>query len=543
MIGRARDMLRRFLPVLALWALFAPAASLAQTAPLIIDQGRVDRAPPGSAPADIPAPSRAAIQPTVGAFTPFVMTRLEVNGSSLPRVVLDRAAAPYVGKTLTAADLARLADDVGRAYAASDIALYTVLAPRQNGEGGVARLVAVEGRVSEVAVTGDPRDPPPVLTRAYADALVDERPLKRSALERQLGLMRDVAGAKLDVQLLQGSQPGAVRLAVKTPKDRLQASIAVNNRGSAFLGRTQVEFSLTGSSLVREGDQTRLTLAAPTDWERFQYVALSHSEPLGASGATLSLSAGRLRTRPNIAGFTLTGQATTAQAQVSYPLIRANAQSLYLTGGLDGVDSDNALFGRRISQERSRAVRAAASYSKSSAAQALSASLALSRGIDGLGARAPGNGAPSDFSKLNAQAGLSRKAGPAIVRLSGAGQYAATRLPASEQYVLGGAQFGRAFAAAVASGDSGYGVSAEVAWRPTVGPKRLAGTEVYGFGDRGEARMRGGGRGMIVASAGAGVRIAWAGRGMLELEAAKPLDAPRGLSRAPQLMINLRSML
>lgn len=532
-----------FPPILMLCGLLIPAVSLAQTAPLIIDQGRIDRAPAVPAPAAGANPSQTQARPSAEAFTPFTMTGLEVKGSTLPKAVFDRLAAPYLGKTLTRGDLVKLADEVARAYAGSDIALYTVLAPRQTGAGGLARLVAVAGRVSEVIVTGAPEDPPPRLTQAYGSSLVAGTPVQRSALERQLGLMRDVPGAKLDVQLLQGSEPGAVRLAVATPKDRFQTAMSVNNRGSTFLGRTQVEVSLTGNSLLREGDQTRLTLAAPTDLERFRYVAVAHSEPLGASGATLALSIGHLRTRPKIAGLTLMGEATTPSVQVSYPLIRANSRSLYLTGGLDGVDSDNALFGQRISREQSRVARVGASFVKSSATQATSASLSFSQGLDGLGARAPGNGAPVDFSKLNLQAGWSRQAGPVIVRLAAGGQYGASRLPASEQYILGGAQFGRAFAAAVAAGDSGYGASAELAWRPRQAPKRLAGSEIYGFADGGKAWSRGGFRDLRVASAGGGVRIAWSGRGMLELEAAKPLDTPRGVSRAPQLMINLRSML
>lgn len=530
-------------PVMMLCGLLVPAVSLAQTAPLIIDQGRIDRAPAAPEPTPGPPPVQGAARPAAAAFAPFRMTALEVKGSTLPKATLDGIAAPYVGSTLAQADLIRLADEVARAYAASDIALYTVLAPRQTGAGGVARLVAVEGRISEVVVTGKPGDPPPTLTRAYAAKLVADTPLKRPALERQLGLMRDVPGAKLDVQLLQGSEPGAVRLAAATPKDRFQAGLSVNNRGSTYLGRTQVELNLTGNSLLREGDQTRLTLAAPTDWKRFQYVAIAHSEPLGASGATVSVSAGHLRTKPKIAGFTLTGEATTAGVQFSYPVIRANTRSLYVNGGLDGVDSDNALFGQRISREQSRVARVGASFVKSSAKEAWSASLAASQGIDGLGARAPGNGARADFTKLNLQAAWTRQAGPVIVRLAAGGQYGATRLPASEQYALGGAQFGRAFAAAVAAGDSGYGASAELAWRPRQTPKTLAGSEVYGFADRGEAWSRGPFRDMAVASAGGGVRIAWAGKGMVELEAAKPIDAPPGVSRAAQLMINLRSMI
>src|SRR3546814_14523693 len=50
------------------------------------------------------------------------------------------------------------------------------------------------------------------------------------------------------------------------------------------------------------------------------------------------------------------------------------------------------------------------------------------------------------------------------VRLSGTGQLSGDRLPASEQFTLGGDSIGRAFPSGYVVGDKGYGLSAELAW-------------------------------------------------------------------------------
>jgi hemolysin activation/secretion protein len=539
-------MKRLLLYIAVLLGLSLPTVSLAQTAPLTTEEGRADRARPAT-PSPAPAPTaQGQVLATAPAFTPFVLKGLQVDGSSLPQAVLHQAAQPYVGREITEADLVKIADAVGKLYAASDIALYTVLAPRQSGEGGLARLVAIEGFISDIKVTSGERGPPPSLTRAYGDRLLAEKPLTKSGLQRYVGLMRDIPGASIDVQLLQGARPGAVRLAVTTEIKRFQTTLSVNNRGAAFLGRTQIEASVSANSLFREGQQTRLTLAAPTEWERFQYVAISHSEPLGASGATLTVSGGHISTKPKIAGYEIDGSATTGAILLGYPVIRGNTRNLYASASLDGVDSDNALFGRRISREQTRVARVAATLVEQSPKMSASAGATLSQGVDGLGAQASPLGGKSDFSKINAQANYTQVAGTFVVRLSANAQYSSSRVPGPEQYALGGAQFGRAFASAVISGDSGYAGSVELAWRPAKTPKPIVGSELYGFADHGEVWSKArpaGSRSMALASAGVGARLAWAGRGMIELEVARPIDSPPGVSQGTQLMINLRSLL
>lgn len=538
-------MKRLVFRTVALWALCGPAVSLAQTAPLTIEAGRADRAPPITpSPAQAP-PQKGRVVAATPSFSPFEMRGLAVEGSTLPKPAIEAVGRPFIGQRIDEPTLTRIAEAMGKLYADSDIALYTVLAPRQSGAEGLVRLVAVEGYISQVDLQAKNVDPS--LSRRYAERLKAERPLTKAGLQRYVGLMRDVPGAHVDLQFLQGGSPGAVRLQAKTRIDRVQTGLSINNRGATLLGRTQIEASLMGNSLLREGDQTRLTFAAPTDWERFQYVALAHTEPLGASGATLTVTGGKLWTRPDIAGFEVRGSATTGSALVAYPVIRSNQKNLYVTGSFDGVDSDNALFGRRLSREQTRVLRAAASYVQQSPKQVVSVYGAVSQGLDAFGAKASPFSGDSEFTKLNLQGAFNRQVGQRFVlRLSANGQYADSRTPGPEQYSIGGAQFGRAFASSVVTGDSGYAVLAEIAWRPPVTPKVMAGSELYAYADQGEAWSKArpaGDRGVSLASAGGGVRMAWASKGVVEVEVGVPLDAPAGVSDATRLMLNLRTLL
>ncbi|MBL8770099.1 MAG: ShlB/FhaC/HecB family hemolysin secretion/activation protein [Phenylobacterium sp.] len=514
--------------LIALALICAPGLALAQTAPSRVvppnrpDQTAPPRAPRGGTP---PAPPAAAATPQV---QPFLLRSVAVAGSSLPPAQLEAGYRPFIGRTVGVAELQQIADAVAGVYGGSDIALYTILVPDQTFEGGRLELTAVEGYVEAVTIHGEPGRARG-LAQSYLRRLEGQRPLKRSTLQRSISLVRDIPGLTSDVQLQNGGQPGAVRVAATLDHRPVQFGLAVNNRGTAFLGRTQVQADVYFNSLLRPGDQTRLTYATPTRPRRFQFYALGHSQPLNADGATLQVNAIALRTRPK--DTALLGHAYSAGVQVTHPIIRSFDRDLSVGLGLDGVDSDNAFFGFTFSDDRTRALRLSLAYSRSTDRSLFGASGAVSRGIAGLGARATVPEASRlDFTKANGRLTFNRTlAQPITLRLTGAGQYTGDRLPASEQFALGGEEFGRAFEASFIAGDYGYGAVAELAWRPPA-PVSLAGSEAYVYVDSGKVWYRGRfdlpTQSARLSSAGGGVRVVVASRAIVQLEATKALTNP-----------------
>jgi hemolysin activation/secretion protein len=108
-------------------------------------------------------------------------------------------------------------------------------------------------------------------------------------------------------------------------------------------------------------------------------------------------------------------------------------------------------------------------------------------------------------------------------------QLAGGRLPISELFALGGPDFGRAFLAASAQGDSALAGSAEIAFKPSDLNGWLAGLEAFAFADDGSTWYRA--RPFLLpvdyhlASAGAGARLPAGDKVRLELQAANALDA------------------
>ena len=242
-------------------------------------------------------------------------------------------------------------------------------------------------------------------------------------------------------------------------------------------------------------------------------------------------SAGYLQTRPSFAD--LHGHALTLGLSATAPVLRRNASSLYLTGGLDGVDSNNALLGQEISDDRVRTLRVGASYVRQNARLFLLVNGSGNFGLDALGAHVLSRQISDlDFSKytvkLNANIAL---VDAVVLRLDGAGQYTADRLPGSEQLALGGDEFGRAYEAAIVAGDQGVAGSAELAWKlARFAPASLRASEVYAFADGGETRRLSrpaepSGLQQL-ASVGGGARVAVTGRAVVQLEADRGLLDP-----------------
>ena len=366
------------------------------------------------------------------------------------------------------------------------------------------------------------------LVARYAAKLKSERPLRRSTLQRYVSLIRDIPGLNAELDLKNGAAADGVIVVVTPAPDPVQVGLSINNRGTAFLGRTQMEADVYLNSLLRQGDRTRLTFAAPTDFDRFQAYALEQSEPLGSDGLNLTGNLGYVRTRP--AGFPCRSSATPPSAglQLSYPLVRSYDRDAYVTLGLDGVDADNAFVGLRFTNERTRALRAAVSFSSQTGQRLIYGSATFSQGIDGFGSQEDPLLADTDFRKLNARLGLNLALGRQwVVRLSGAGQMTDDRLPATEQFALGGEPFGRGYPQATIAGDSGYGAAIEAAWRPPRLPAFFADSEAYAFADGGQIWYRGrlgaATAEADVRSVGFGVRAVVGPHAIVQLEAAKPL--------------------
>ncbi|RZJ27427.1 MAG: ShlB/FhaC/HecB family hemolysin secretion/activation protein, partial [Brevundimonas sp.] len=301
----------------ALLAAFLIATPAGPQDGLIVDRGRLDRRQP--LPDATQAPTTTAEPATTEvAVAPFVLRAVDIQTPSVLTEDLGRAVEPYIGRTLDGQGLAQLRATVSAALTQRGSALPIVAVDARESAAGIVRVTAVPGRVGRVAIYGD-TEPDVELMRRYAGRLAGEAPLTRDTAERYLSLIADIPGARTTLESAPSATPGAVDLGLDVDFTRWVIETDINNRGSQSLGRTQITGAVTLNGGLRMGDQTRLAVTVPTDPEQFQYVSLSHRQPIGSDGMAVSLAAGHLRTRVD----GLDGDATTLGAVVSWPMIRS----------------------------------------------------------------------------------------------------------------------------------------------------------------------------------------------------------------------------
>lgn len=496
------------------------AAVQASPGATLIDRTRTDRARPVT-PRAPPAPV-APIAVAVPADAPGVTIRgIRFTGTDAPAPVA-RAGRRFLGRPASRETLGELAAALSAAYGDSDVALYTVAIPAQDFAQGVVEVRLIEGRIAGV----DFAAPAGPLLRRRLTPLVEERPLRRATFERQLTLARAIPGLTLATDLTDPAGDGALRLVATPRQKRSKLTTGYTSRGVNLLGAGQMTATAEGYGTLVDGDQVTAALAAAPDFKRFRLATAGYSAPVGASGLTAGLSGAYLETRPR--GRTGKGIAKQVAATLSYPLIRSFTRSADVALSVDGLDSDDATIAGVLAQERSRAVRLAGSYAKAGARRSWSGSLAVSRGLDMLGARSPNS--RLRFTKVTATAAFGQALGRRLTaRATVSGQWSGDPLPAAERYAIGGEAVGRAFRESFLSGDTGRGGTIELAWRPVPGG-RFAQSELYGFADAGQVRIKA--RGIVPAqlytlgSAGVGGRVRYGEKVELGLEAARVIDRP-----------------
>lgn len=517
----------RTLRLLACATMLVPATALGQAVPgsptdLLVGHPREARPVPRR---EAPTPDRVVTVPDQVASAGTVKG-VVFDGVDPPAKVA-RAGQPFLGKPITLETIQGLARSLSDAYGESSIALFTVSVPAQNFGGGIVHVRIVEGYIERTLLAGDTDEESIALVKSYAAAMTGKRPLAKRTLQRYLSLIRDIPGLTADAQLVPGQGEGAVRLVLTLKQKDTDVALSYNNLTQRALadGQFQAAAKLYGG--LRAGDITSLTLSSATDFKAFRYAGLSHATPLG-DGALLSAAYGRLSTRSR--GLDLRGNADVASVGVSYPLIRGYERNVTLGATLDGVNSDNAVLGALVTRERTRAFRLTAALSEAKGKHAVSASLIGAQGLDILGADSALTANDLGFTKLGASISAAQGIGDDFaVRLDTAAQLSASPLPSVERFLIGGDHFGRAFPVATLAGDQGTAASLELAWQP-LKSKAFGASELYVFGDRAAVKYHGrgpfAGQSFNLASAGAGIKLAFRNKGMVRAELARRVDQP-----------------
>jgi hemolysin activation/secretion protein len=461
-------------------------------------------------------PGVANAQPRADTRPLFKLRAVSVEGaSSIARDALDEVYRPYIGKTVSQADLAAIAVAVTDAYRAAGYHLSRAMVPPQDIKNGRIRLKVIEGYIAELAVNGEGADRFGV--RTLLAPILGERPARLKTLERQLMLVNDSAGVRIEDTALQeiGKASGKFRLIVWIKTWQIFQAFGFDNMGTSAVGPLEAYTATAFNSYFRPGDNLSVNASTtPNALHEFGFGKLSYDTPVGTDGVHL----GAMALYSNVAPGDIRQQFNTHTVTETYEVkasvvpVETRRSSLWLTAAAGFSDSSERDSSGMQYNDHFRTLSLMADYKLNDSLAGWNyLNLTFRHGLDIFGASRRNDDllsradASPNFSIFDfAFSRYQPLSDVWSVKISATGQWASGPLLVSQQFYLGDAAYGPGFY----SGDSGIAAYGELRFDQSVSNDILKGYQLYAFLDKGAVwSFNNDGQVLSIASAGAGIRF------------------------------------
>lgn len=341
--------------VLALLSVgLASQASLAQAPP---DAGSLSReidrnkppVPPPKPPPTTLDPATAKAGP--GGVTVTVRAFSFKGNGLLDDATLQRAVAPFVGKTLDLAGLQAAAAAVAERYREAGWVARTLL-PRQEVDGGVVQIEVIEARMGRVLLSGTPpaRVPEKLLLELVQGRQQAGQPLSRAAMDRGIMLADDLPGVSVAGFLSPGTGEGQTDVTLRTSDEPIAiGDVTLDNAGSRSTGNARLSGDIYFNSPLHQGDQASL-MGVLT--EGSQFLRAGYQLPIGSSGLRMGVNGSALRYRlisPEFELLHARGNSQSVGVDASYPLVRSRQRNVSLNAALADRSYTNRASGIVVS--------------------------------------------------------------------------------------------------------------------------------------------------------------------------------------------------
>lgn len=484
-------------------------------------------APPGTpVPRMLPTPSLPGVAPEAAPAAPGALPAEPAGVVAIGSTAVSGATvfpparlAPFLeGLTGPAVPVARITaarDRLLALYRAEGYVFSAVRAVLDPGPAGtVLTLQVTEGHIAEVLLDGDV-GPAGVQVLRFLNRLTAHRPIDIATLERHLLLVQDIPGISVRAVLRPANgDPGALQLVAQVTRSAFDGFLTADNRGPRFSGPEQAIGVFGLNSFTSWGERTEV-LAYYSSGGTLRFGQAGFETFLGGSGLKLRAYLGGGDSAPSeelrLLGYA--GATRVFGAALTYPLLRRRAYSLFAVGAFDGYDNkvevgeDNP---ERVSDDQLRIFRGGFdgvlldTLAGASRSATNSASIRVSRGVAGLGAKRNDNTLPGrqgsvvDFLKIAGE--LSRtqtllsfgEASSFALQATVGAQWTDDILPPSEKFFFGGTRFGRGFYNGEITGDRAIAGSLELQFTSLADAAlpdatRPIGYQFYGFYDLGQS--------------------------------------------------------
>ncbi|MEE4188389.1 MAG: ShlB/FhaC/HecB family hemolysin secretion/activation protein [Roseobacter sp.] len=467
---------------------------------------------------EAPEPTLRAGPVTVrGSGGSFTLNGIVLEGATaLDRETLEPIWSDLIGTGVTVETLDAVAREISAAYRAEGFVLSQAILPAQTVDGGIVRILVVEGVIDEIRLSGGAANQQKLVSE-YFGQVRSERPLALPTLERSVLLSREAVGG---VDTVLGPSPdtfGAADLEVLLTPQPLTGYVSLDNLGSRLYGDWTLGTGVRSYNMLGANEVVDVSFALAPQDTSLVFGGVVAEVPLAGvagtrlDGARLQFDASVFRGDPDLAEAGADSDLTSVADQVELgvgievPVLRTRSENLFVRFGLTWRDSEteSGLPGlRTIDEDRLAILEAGVEWDYADRIGGISlVDVSVRQGLDTLGARQAATGpAAGDVEFTSAQFSLSRlqALGDGNWSMFGevVGQVASGVQPNSERFYLGGASIGRGFAPGNTSGDTGYGLRAELrrAINPEILGRAADAAGLFAFVDYGRARDKTGAR-------------------------------------------------
>ncbi|MDF3866496.1 POTRA domain-containing protein, partial [Pseudomonas denitrificans (nom. rej.)] len=399
--------------------------------------------------------------------------RIELaGGKHYPVATWKPLLEPLTKRTIAVSELVAAAKAITQRYQDDGYFISFAYVPNQDFRSGVARIVLVEGHISQVRSAGDLGVHQMRVDR-WIEKLKAEKPLTRESFERFSVLMSRVPGMQMAMALNPPttSDGGAV-LELAGKQKRFDTGMNLDSRR----GEQRGLFNAEVMSMLGWGEQLQFSYLYPPGDDHEYYRAWNYSQLLGDNGLQLLAGYSQYNSRPGenlrlASGleFERKRQNERVSAGLGIPLVlrRDLTWDLNLRGyTVNDTSTYDLVYPAipfRIEQKsKLRVVGIETVVQQFAEKRVRAGSVAVYQGLNGMGAEAP-EPIKKNFTRLlgfGAQQDQFGSNWQGVV--SAAFQWSDDVLPDSEQVTYGGSNFGRGYPDDQASGDKGWGASYEV---------------------------------------------------------------------------------
>ncbi|MBG05134.1 MAG: hypothetical protein CMM59_13780 [Rhodospirillaceae bacterium] len=493
-----------------------------------------------------PAP-RTDLAPEPAISTPSVTTELKTVLSAVViegATVFDPAAfgpdyEAFLATEVSINEITLILERITQRYRDAGYSLSRAIAPPQDIDTGILTVRVIEGYVSRVEFTGDVKDT--VEFESYGERLTLNRPLSQSTLERYTLAIGDLSGFEVEPNLKAVNEDeGEYLLEYKLTYKPVDGVAWVNNRGTPEVGRLQSWVSAGLNSALGERERIQLgVFTVPNEPEESLFFELQYSQPIAYEGTAFSIGTAISTSDAGSsdAASDVESKFERLTAAIWHPIIRSQDESLWARATLEYRNFHENSFGRTLTNDRLRVIRGRLSYWRDGVWDGTtSAAIEISKGLDILGESTTGSNdlsrfdGESDFTKVHFELSRDQNLYKGFwVQASAMGQLTNDRLLSSEEFSIGGSQFGRGYDFSEITGETGVAFSIEPRYWWNVNSDWLSGISVYGFYDWGVVWndiLNTGKTKDSAASAGGGLRIFFPYQFKADFEIAVPLTRP-----------------